>query len=92
VSILNRLKAVQNKRPFSNLFPRGGKSEAVDFSKITVSLDFLHTFVSRQKCEKNWLAGRRKYGNYQEALIFCLLFYQEKSKRKTLNKSFCTFV
>jgi hypothetical protein len=46
-SILNRLKAVQNKRPFSNLFPRGVKSEAVDFHKITVSLDFLPDCVTQ---------------------------------------------
>jgi hypothetical protein len=39
----------ESKRPFSNLFPRGVKSETVDFSKIGVSLDLLLTFLSREK-------------------------------------------
>ena len=39
----------ESKRPFSNLFPRGEKSKTVDFSKIIVSLDFLGTFLIKQK-------------------------------------------
>jgi hypothetical protein len=39
----------ESKGSFSNLFPRGVKSEIVDFSKIGVSLDLLLTFLSREK-------------------------------------------
>jgi hypothetical protein len=42
----------ESKSPFSNLFPRGVKSKTVDFSKIPVSLDFLGTFLIKQKGAK----------------------------------------
>ena len=57
----------QSKSPFSNLFPRGVKSEIVGFSKIDVSLDFLPTgqaglgtFLIKPVCRTGRQKGARK--------------------------------
>jgi hypothetical protein len=52
----------QSKSPFSNLFPRGVKSDIVGFSKIDVSLDFFgHLFDQAKRCEKRY-----------EIMFYCL--------------------